>query len=50
MKKVAVMVLLSMLFVLAVQGVSFANLPIGPSGAVSNAETYVPLPNGGFRH
>ena len=50
MKKIAVVVLLSMLFVSDVQGVSFANLPIGSSGAMSTAETYVPLPNGGFRH
>ncbi|MBQ3346006.1 MAG: hypothetical protein IJG51_05070 [Synergistaceae bacterium] len=59
MKKIAVVVLLSMLFVSDVQGVSFADLPTiessgamssGAVGAVSTTNSIVPLLGGGFRH
>ena len=50
MRKIAVMVLLSMLFVSALQGVSFAGLvdPGGAVGAVGKVEIYKPRPDGGY--
>lgn len=45
MKKIAVMLVLSLLFVSALQRVSSA---IGSSGLVSDIEIYDPLPGGGY--
>ncbi len=47
MKKIAVMLVLSLVLVSVLQGVSSANL-IAP-GAMSSTETYVPLPGGGHQ-
>ena len=46
MRKIAVMVLLSMVFVSVVQSVSFA---IGETYATSDTTIYEPLPGGGFK-
>lgn len=53
MKKIAIMLVMSVVFVSVLQGVSSANLfvpvnPIAPS-AMSKTETYVPLPDGGHQ-
>ncbi len=45
MRKIAVMLVLSLLFVSALQGVSFA---VETSGMVHKTEIYVPLPGGGY--
>lgn len=44
MRKVAVMLVLSLLFVSVLQGVSSANA----AGMVAGTERYVPLPGGGY--
>lgn len=52
-KKIAIMLVMSVVFVSVLQGVSSANLfvPVNPiaSGAMSTTETYVPLPGGGHQ-
>ena len=47
MRKIAVMLVLSLLFVSALQCVSFAE-DFGAAGAVGTIEKYVPLPGGGY--